>query len=95
MVCAYEGLHAIYLIVLIYISYHSKVMTAAHRVYQNDDVFRVLARHCDKPSLVRLMIIEQKGTIFDTCVKELYREVDYDDIKSMLRDTVSLAFHRR
>ena len=71
-------------------------MTAAHRVYQNDDVFRVLARHCDKPSLVRLMTIEQKGTIFDTCVKELYREVDYDDIKSMLRDTVCLSFlHQR
>jgi len=67
-------------------------MTAAQRVYQNDDVFRVLARHCDKPSLVRLMMIEQKGTIFDTCVKELYRDVDYDDVRSMLRDTVSLSF---
>lgn len=82
----------IYLVIFIFTTHIFTAMTAAHRVYQNDDVFRVLARHCDKPSLVRLMTIEQAGTIFDTCVKELYREVDYDDIKSMLRDTVSLSF---
>jgi hypothetical protein len=34
------------------------------------------------------MMLEKKGTIFDACVKELYREVDYDVIQNMERDNV-------
>jgi len=64
-------------------------MTAANRVYRNDDVFRVLAQHCSNRSLVALMRIEKKGTIYDTCVKELYKEVNYEVVKDMMRDTVS------
>jgi hypothetical protein len=64
-------------------------MTAANRVYRNDDVFRVLVQHCYKSTLVSLMRSEQQGTIFDYCVKELYKEVDYNLVKDMLRDTVS------
>lgn len=65
-------------------------MTEAHKVYQNDDIFRVLARHCDKPSLVQLMRLERHGTIFDSCVKELYKGVAFDVVKDMTRETVSL-----
>jgi hypothetical protein len=64
-------------------------MTAANRVYRNDDVFRVLVGHCYKPTLISLMRSEQQGTIFNYCVKELYREVKYEVVKDMLRDTVS------
>jgi len=32
---------------------------------------------------------EQQGTIYDYCVKELYKEVDYNLVKDMVRDTVS------
>jgi len=64
-------------------------MTAANRVYRNDDVFRHLVRHCYKSTLVSLMRVEQQGTIFDYCVKELYKEVDYEVVKDMVRDTVS------
>jgi hypothetical protein len=35
------------------------------------------------------MMLEKKGTIFDFCVKELYREVDYEVIQEMERDNVS------
>jgi hypothetical protein len=34
------------------------------------------------------MMLEKKGTIFDACVNELYREVDYDVIQNMERDNV-------
>lgn len=64
-------------------------MTAANRVYRNDDIVRVLVQHCAKRSLVSLMRVEKKGTIYDSCVKELYKEVDYEVVKDMLRDTVS------
>jgi len=62
---------------------------AAHRFYRDDDVFRNLIQHCAKPTLVKVMMIEKKGTIFDSCVKELYREVHFEAIKDMVRDTVS------
>lgn len=62
---------------------------AAHRFYRDDDVFRNLIQHCAKPTLVRVMMIEKKGTIFDFCVKELYGEVHFEAIKDMVRDTVS------
>jgi hypothetical protein len=61
----------------------------AHRVYSIDNVFRVLVQHCSKPLLVKIMMLEKKGTIFDACVKELYREVDYEVIEDMERDNVS------
>jgi hypothetical protein len=62
---------------------------AAQRFYRNDDIFRNFVRHCAKPTLVTVMVVEKKGTIFDTCVKELYREVDFEAVKNMRRDTVS------
>jgi hypothetical protein len=66
-------------------------MEAAHKVYQNDDVFRSVVQHCQKSTLVKLMMVEQKGSVFDECVKGLYREVDYAVIKDFLRDTVSVV----
>lgn len=63
----------------------------AHRVYSIDNVFRVLVQHSSKPLLVKIMMLEQKGTIFNACVEELYREVDYHAIQDMTRDTVSQA----
>ena len=63
-------------------------MTAANRVYRNDDVFRIVVQHCYKSTLISLMRSEQQGTIYDCCVKELYKEVDYDLVKDMVRDTV-------
>ena len=63
-------------------------MTAANRVYRNDDVFRIVVQHCHESTLVSLMRSEQQGTIYDYCVKELYKEIDYDLVKDMVRDTV-------
>lgn len=65
--------------------------SASHRVYLIDNVCRVLVQHCSKPLLVKFMMLEKKGTIFDACVKELYRTVDYHVIQDMTRDTVSQA----
>jgi hypothetical protein len=62
---------------------------AAHRFYDNEDVFYQFIKLCSKPVIQKLMMVEQSGFTFDQCVKEMYRKVKYADIVNMTRDSVS------
>jgi hypothetical protein len=65
------------------------MLKAAHRFYDNEDVFFDFLKSCPKDTLLRLMMTEQSGPNFDQCVKELYGRVKYQDIRGMTRDSVS------
>lgn len=48
-----------------------------------------LVTHLDKPTLRTIMMVEQKGDLFDRCVEEMYRDIMYDDIDGLSRTEVS------
>lgn len=65
--------------------------TPGEEVYHNDVIFRALVKHLYKTTLRSVMMMEQKGETFDRCVKELYRDMVYDVIHNMNRDSVSCS----
>lgn len=62
---------------------------AARKAYDTDVIARTLVKHLDKSSLCAMMRAEQKGDMFDWCTRELYRNVKYDVIRDLQRDSVS------
>lgn len=67
--------------------------SAARRAYETDVIVRTLARHLDKTSLMTMMMVEQKGDLFDWCVNELYSEVNHDNVHDMTWSSVSQALY--
>lgn len=65
--------------------------TVAEKAYHNEPVARTVLEHLDKPSIRSIMMAKQEGDMFDSGVRALYKEVNYDVILDMDRTTVGPA----
>lgn len=67
------------------VALESKPPTAGTKLMCNYVILSCLVEHLDKPTL-RSMMTVQKGDLFNLCVRELYRDINYDVICGMEKD---------